>query len=280
MSANGEINTRILFMLGKSITQHTSYSYLESASWILSPKLHQNCGRLIEFCWNYSNFGVLFQKAFRCCPYLRWFCVSLLNIWDEPINKYPEKLQLTFSIRKKLLRCFRIFLPPIIFASSAPVILALLAVMCITTFCFCLTAFETTETRITLLFRIDLRISERPWLTDMVEHDNHAMSLHEHCLSFSQSELWLGTIDQPWIEPLVSSLRLRGAWQSSFIRSQSSSNCLVSESVTVLICWATSSNVTEILCLQPVLMMSPSFCPVKLRVSSSVSEVFTPSLKG
>ena len=76
------------------------------------------------------------------------------------------------------------------------------------------------------------------------------------------------------------SLRLRGICLSSWKKSQSHSNCSVSGSVAALIYLATSSEVTGVLKLLVALLTSSASWPLKLRVSSPVLLVFTPSTIG
>ena len=54
-------------------------------------------------------------------------------------------------------------------------------------------------------------------------------------------------LDGTWIKPVVLSLRLRGAGLSSFIRSQSRSNCPIDGSLAALIHLGTTSDVTDVL---------------------------------
>ena len=66
----------------------------------------------------------------------------------------------------------------------------------------------------------------------------------------------------------------------TFHQVKSISNCLLSGSVTTLICLATSSDASGVLWVPLALLTSTSSCPVKLRVSSLFSAVVIPSLIG
>ena len=94
------------------------------------------------------------------------------------------------------------------------------------------------------------------------------------------SNLWPRGLESPWTGSQVSSLRRNASPQSSNMRSQSFSNCLVKVSVAALIWRATCSDVMGVLKLVAALLTSLISFPSKLWVSSPVELVFASSIFG